>query len=104
MVDRPPSIVSPVRAGSAARRAGHSRGDRDLTPPWPLLRAPPDPGARMFTWPRDRRLPVLGAYTALALAASALVVSGTAEGASGPGEEFFAPRLVAVDTPTRDDK
>ena len=58
----------------------------------------------MFTWPRDRRLPVLAAYTALALAASALVVSGPAEGATGPGEEFFAPRLVTVDTPTRADK
>lgn len=54
--------------------------------------------------PRVFRTPVLGALTALALSVSALGVTSTADGAVSPGEAFFAPRLVTVDTPTRGDK
>ena len=50
------------------------------------------------------RTSALGAFTTLALSASMLAVTGTADGAVTPGEEFFAPRLVTVDTPTRGDK
>ena len=54
--------------------------------------------------PRLARTSVLGALTALALSASMLAATSTADGAVSPGEAFFAPRLVTVDTPTRGDK
>ena len=55
----------------------------------------------MIRRPRPARSSVLGALTALALSGSLLAVTTTAEGATTPGEAFFAPRLVTVDTPTR---
>lgn len=58
----------------------------------------------MFRRPRLARTSVLGALTTLALSASMLAVTSTADGAVTPGEEFFAPRLVTVDTPTPGDK
>ena len=58
----------------------------------------------MTVRPRLARTSLLAALTALALSTSLIAVGTTADGAVSPGEEFFAPRLVTVDTPTRGDK
>ena len=55
----------------------------------------------MIRRPRLVRTSLLGALTTLALSASLLAVSTSADGAVSPGESFFAPRLVTVDTPDR---
>ena len=55
--------------------------------------------------PRATRYALTGTLTALALAASSLALSPSAQGGTtAVADDFFAPRLVTVDTPTRGDK
>ncbi len=58
----------------------------------------------MIRRPRARSA-LIGTLTALAVSVPALAVTGgAAQGSVLPGTEYFAPRLVTVDTPTRADK